>query len=75
MPRIFDIVLGSVGLIVTIGLVAFGFFWMIKRSYDPGKMIFKCGFTIPFVGGCIFLAYKMGPFGPFLIVFMAVVLS
>lgn len=75
MDRTFDIVLGTVGLIVAIGLVGAGFFFMLKKSYDPGKMLFKCAFTIPFVIFCIWFGVKLGPFGPFLIVFMAVVLS
>jgi hypothetical protein len=75
MHRAFDIVLGSVGLVVTIGLVGWLFYFMLKKSDDPGKMFVKCAFTVPFVILCIWLGGKMGPFGPFLIVFMAVVLS
>ena len=47
----------------------------LKRSEDPVKILFKWGFTIPFVLFCIWLARLMGPFGPFLIVFMGIVLS
>jgi tetratricopeptide (TPR) repeat protein len=47
----------------------------LKRTEDPSKLLLKCVFTIPFVIFCIGMARKMGPFGPFLIVFMAVVLS
>jgi hypothetical protein len=75
MHRAFDIVLGTVGLVITIGLVGWLFFFMLKRSDDPGKMLFKWAFTVPFIICCIWLGGKMGPFGPFLIVFMAVVLS
>ncbi len=75
MQRVFDIVLGSVGLVVIVGLIGWGFIYMLRKSDDPGKMFFKWAFTIPFIIGCILLAHKMGPFGPFLIVFMAVVLS
>ena len=56
-----------------------GLVWLVihsfKRSVDPAKLIFKWVFTIPFVFFCIWLARQMGPFGPFLIVFMAVVMS
>ena len=38
-------------------------------------MLFKLAFTIPFVILCIWVAAHMGIAGPFLIVFMAVVLS
>jgi tetratricopeptide (TPR) repeat protein len=75
MQRIFDIVLGTIGTLVALGLVGWGFFLMLKKSYDPLKMLFKVAFTIPFTIGCIYFAIKMGPFGPFLIVFMAVILS
>ncbi len=44
----------------------------LKRSDDPAKIIFKWGFTIPFVIFCIWLAQLLGPFGPFLIVFMGI---
>jgi hypothetical protein len=75
MHRAFDIVLGSVGLVVIITLVGWLFYFMLKKSDDPGKMILKWAFTVPFVILCIWLGGKMGPFGPFLIVFMAVALS
>jgi hypothetical protein len=75
MQRAFDIALGTVGLVVTIGLVGWLFYFMLKKSDDPGKMLFKWAFTVPFIIGCIWLGGKMGPFGPFLIVLMAVVLS
>ena len=72
---IFDIVLGTVGLVVAIGLVGAGIIFMLKKSYDPARMLLKIVVTIPFVVLCIGFAQKMGPFGPFLIVFMAIVLS
>jgi TolA-binding protein len=75
MSRTFDIIFGTAVLVVSIGIVAFGFFFLLKRSYDPAKMFFKWAFTIPFVIFCIWAAGHMGVAGPFLIVFMAVVLS
>src|ERR1039457_6262947 len=75
MHRTFDIVLGITGLLVAIGLVGLGVFYTLKKSDDPGKMFFKLSFTVPFVLGCLLLAPKLWIFGPFLIVFMAVVLS
>ena len=47
----------------------------LRRSEDPVKILFKWGFTIPFALFCIWLAHLLGPFGPFLIVFMGIVLS
>ncbi len=75
MSRTFDIVLGTVGTLVAMGLVGVGIFYTIKKSYNPGEMAGKIIFTIPFVIICIVVGVKMGPTGPFLIVFMAVVLS
>jgi tetratricopeptide (TPR) repeat protein len=75
MSRAFDIVLGTVGLAVAGGLVGTGLFFAIKKSYDPGKMVLKCLFTVPFVIGCIVVGVNMGPYGPFLIALMGVILS
>jgi len=75
MHRIFDIVVGSVGTIISVGLVGWGLYHGLKKSQDPVKILLKLVFTIPFVIGCIWLAVKLGPWGPFLIVGMAVVLS
>ncbi len=75
MSKTFDIVLGTTVLVVAIGLVGWLFFYMIRRSEEPGRMLVKCGFTLLLVISCIWLGLKMGPFGPFLIVFMGVVLS
>lgn len=71
----FDFVLGLLGILLAIGLVGWGLFAAIRKSYEPGKMIGKIAFTVPFVIGCIWVAHLLGPFGPFLIVFMAVILS
>ncbi|MDD5138990.1 MAG: tetratricopeptide repeat protein [Verrucomicrobiales bacterium] len=75
MSRIFDIVLGTTVLAASIGLVAWALYHMLKRSDDPMKLLFKWAFTIPFVIFCIWTAGHIGVAGPFLIVFMAVVLS
>ena len=47
----------------------------LKRTEEPSKLIFKWVFSIPFVIFCIWTAGQIGLGGPFLIVFMAVVLS
>jgi outer membrane protein assembly factor BamD (BamD/ComL family) len=47
----------------------------LKRTEEPVKMIFKWVFSIAFVIFCIWTAGQIGLGGPFLIVFMAVVLS
>jgi tetratricopeptide (TPR) repeat protein len=45
MQRAFDIVLGTVGLVVTIGLVGWLCFFTLKRSDDPVKLLFKWIFS------------------------------
>jgi len=75
MSRTFDIILGTTVLVISIGVIGWAFFYLLKRSYDPAKMLFKCAFTIPFVFFCIKFGVALGAFGPFLIVLMAVVLS
>jgi hypothetical protein len=47
----------------------------LRRSGDPVKLALKWVVTLPFVAFCLFYSAHIGPFGPFLIVFMAVVLS
>ena len=75
MHRTFDIVVGIIGTIISIGLVGWGLYYGLKKSHDPVKMLCKLAFTIPFVIFCLWYARVLGPWGPFLIVFMAVVLS
>lgn len=75
MNRILDYVTGLSGLLVACGLVGWGFWRMLKASYDPVKILLKLAFTAPFVIASIWFAHLLGPFGPFLIVAMAVVLS
>ena len=65
---------------VSLSLLGLGFLiWLsirtLRRSGDPMKLVVKWAFTLPFVAGCLFYAAHLGPLGPFLIVFMAVVLS
>jgi hypothetical protein len=47
----------------------------LRRSGEPMKLVIKWVVTLPFVAFCLFYAAHIGPFGPFLIVFMAVVMS
>ena len=75
MHQTYDIVVGLAGLIVALALVGGGLVYMLKKSEAPGKLLLKLLFTVPFVCGCLWLAPKMFIWGPFLIVFMAVVLS
>lgn len=75
MRHVIDYLIGLIGIVVAVALVGWGFYGMLKRSDDPWKMLFKWLFTVPFVFFSIKFAHDLGPFGPFLIVAMAVVLS
>jgi hypothetical protein len=64
----------------SLSLLGLGFLvWLtirsLKRSDDPLKLALKWVVTIPFIALCLFYGARIGPFGPFVIVFMAVVLS
>ncbi len=75
MSATFKIVEGMIGLVVILAVIGWGFFRMLKRSYDPEKMILKWAITIPLVIVCLTAAANTGIFGPFVIVFLGVVMS
>ena len=75
MDRPFDFAVGISGLVIAVVLVGLGLFTIAKKSYDPAKVFSKIICTIPLVLGCIWAAHSLGPFGPFVIVFMGVILS
>jgi tetratricopeptide (TPR) repeat protein len=75
MHGMFDIVLGTLGTLIALALVGGGLFFALRKSHEPLKIFLKLLFTVPFVVGCILYAHHLGPFGPFVIVAMAVVLS
>ena len=75
MSRTFDIILGTTGLMIFIGVAGWAFFYLLKRTEDPSKLLFKVAFTIPFVMVCLWYAPQIWIFGPFLIVFLGIILS
>ena len=75
MSQAIKITVHVASLIIVIGFFAWLFVRTLRRTEDPAKMIFKLAFTIPFVFFCIWMARQMGPYGPFLIAFMGIVLS
>jgi hypothetical protein len=75
MHRTFDILIGTAGTIIALALIAWGSIMMLKKSHEPFKIVSKLVFTLPFATLCIWYAHLLGPFGPFLIVFMAIVMS
>jgi hypothetical protein len=75
MHQTSDIIIGIIGTIISLGLVGWGVYYMLKKSHDPAKIFFKLLFTVPFFIACIWFGQRLGPFGPFLIVAMAVVFT
>jgi tetratricopeptide (TPR) repeat protein len=75
MSRILDIAVETVLSLFGLAFIVWIFIQAFKRTEDPMKLLFKWVFTVPFILFCIWTAAHMGPFGPFLIVLMAVVLS
>jgi hypothetical protein len=73
--HIFDLVLQTIGTLIALALVGWGLFLGLRQSHQPAKIILKLVFTLPFVVGSIWFAHQLGPWGPFLVVFMAVILS
>jgi predicted neutral ceramidase superfamily lipid hydrolase len=75
MNRTFEIVGSAILSIAGLAFIVWLSVRTLKRTEDPVKLILKWAFTIPFVIFCMWTARQLGPSGPFLIVFMAVVLS
>ncbi len=75
MSRAFDIILGTSVLVAVLAIGGWIFFRILKRSYDPAEMILKVVITVPLTIFCIIAAGHLGIFGPFVIVFLAVVMS
>jgi len=75
MSRIFNILLGSAVLLAALGLAFWFVVRTIRRAPDPARMTFNWILTVPLVFLCIMAVPWFGPFGPFLIVFCAVVFS
>jgi hypothetical protein len=75
MSTTYRIVEGTIGLMVILGIIGWGVFRMLKRSYDPAKMLFKLVITVPLVIACFIGAIELSVFGPFVIVFLGVVMT
>ena len=75
MTQVLQIAMNVVLSVIGLAFIIWFTVRTLKRTEDPSKLLLKCVITIPFVIFCIWMARQMGPFGPFLIVFMAIVLS
>ena len=74
MHRTSDIVLGTVGLVVAIVMVGWGIFHMLRKSDDPPKCFSSWPSRFPLSAAAFGSLLIFRSLGPFLIVFMAVVL-
>jgi tetratricopeptide (TPR) repeat protein len=75
MSTTYKIVEGAIGLVVILGVIGWGFFHMLKRSYDPAKMLFKVAITIPLVIACFIGAVELSFFGPFVMIILGLAIS
>jgi tetratricopeptide (TPR) repeat protein len=69
------IVEGTIGLVVILAIIGWGFFRMLKRSYDPEKVLFKLAITIPLVIACFKGAIELSFLGPFVMVILGVAMT
>jgi tetratricopeptide (TPR) repeat protein len=75
MSTTYKIVEGMVGLAVILGVIGWGFFRTLKRSYDPAKMLFKLAITVPLVIACFIGAIELSFLGPLVMIILGVSLS
>jgi hypothetical protein len=75
MQQAFEIAEGLIGLAIILGFIGWGSFRLLKKSYDPAKVLLKWVIALPLVVVCFVVATRLGPFGPFVMVFIGVMLS
>jgi hypothetical protein len=75
MSTTYKIVEGTIGLVVILGVIGWGVFRMLKRSYDPAKMLFKLAITVPLVLACFIGAIELSFYGPFVMIILGVAIS
>jgi len=75
MSTTYKIVEGTIGLVVILGIIGWGFFRMLKQSYDPAKVLFKLIITVPLVIACFIGAIELSFLGPFVMVILGVVMT
>ncbi|MGO9584903.1 MAG: tetratricopeptide repeat protein [Limisphaerales bacterium] len=75
MSTTYKIVEGTIGLAVILGVIGWGCYRMLKRSYDPAQALFKLAITVPLVIACFIGAIKLSFFGPFVMIILGVAIS
>jgi tetratricopeptide (TPR) repeat protein len=69
------IVEGTIGLVVILGIIGWGLFRMLKRSYDPAQVLFKLAITVPLVIACLIGAIELSFLGPLVMIILGVAIS
>ncbi len=75
MSTTYKIVEGTIGLVVILGIIGWGLFRMLKRSYDPAQVLFKLAITVPLVIACFIGAIELSYYGPFVMIILGVAIS
>ena len=75
MSTTYKIVDGTTGLVVILGIIGWGLFRMLKRSYDPAQVLFKLAITVPLVIACFIGAIELSYYGPFVMIILGVAIS
>jgi hypothetical protein len=75
MSTTYKIVEGTIGLVVILGVIGWGFFRMLKRSYDPSRVLFKLAITVPLAIACFIGAIELSFYGPFVMIILGVAIS
>ena len=69
------IVEGTIGLVVILGIIGWGLFHMLKRSYDPAQVLFKLAITVPLVIACFIGAIELSFLGPLVMIILGVAMT
>jgi tetratricopeptide (TPR) repeat protein len=75
MSTTYKIVEGTIGLVVILGIIGWGLFRMLKRSYDPAQVLFKLAITVPLVIACFIGAIKLSFLGPLVMIILGVAMT
>ena len=75
MSTTYKIVDGTIGLVVFLGIIGWGLFRMLKRSYDPAQVLFKLAITVPLVIACFIGAIVLSFLGPLVMIILGVAMT
>jgi tetratricopeptide (TPR) repeat protein len=75
MSTTYKIVEGTIGLLVILAVTGWGFFLMLKRSYDPAQVLFKLVITVPLVIACFIGAIELSFLGPLVMIILGVAMT